>query len=108
MAYQTSASAGVYNSGPPSHASSYPVTSQIGFVNNPESALVPVPKQVPTLTPVASTGPVNAPSSSNGQQQQQSSLSANYTVAPRARRPSEKVADDNLIDLDGLGQSLDK
>lgn len=104
MAYQTSASAGVYNSGhPPSHPSSYPVTPPIGFVNNPESALVAVPKQVPTLTPVASTGPVNA-SSSNGVQQQ----SSNYTVAPRARRPSEKVADDNLIDLDGLGQSLDK
>lgn len=72
-----------------------------GFVQNPESALVPVAKQVPTLTPTTvgvATGATNGGASG----------ASNYTVGPRARRPSEKVADGNLIDLEGLGQSLDK
>lgn len=73
-----------------------------GFVQNPESALVPVAKQVPTLTPTT----VGATATNGGGGG--ISGASNYTVGPRARRPSEKVADGNLIDLEGLGQSLDK
>ena len=72
---------------------------------NPESALVHVPKQVPTLTPTTTTQPLNGGSSSGTGH---NPLVSSYTVAPRARRASEKVLDGNLIDLDGLGQSLDK
>lgn len=81
---------------------------QMGFVNNPESALVPkaVNVNVPTLTP--STPPVAAINGAGGVAGTSQSITSSFTVAPRARRPSEKVADDNLIDLDGLGQSLDK
>lgn len=74
----------------------------MGFVSNPESALVPMPQQAPTLTPTTSV-PTMTSNGGGGQ-----SVSAGYTVAPRPRRASEKLADDNLIDLDGLGQSLDK
>lgn len=75
----------------------------VGFVNNPESALVVVPKEPPTLTP-STAEPSNSVTNGGGHQ----SLTSNYTVAPRARRQSEKVADDNLIDLEGLGPSLDR
>lgn len=85
--------------GAPVYGTTSQYQSGIGFVNNPESALVPVPKPVPTLTPITST-PISTTTTNGG--------SSSYTVAPRARKPSEKVADDNLIDLDGLGQSLDK
>lgn len=99
MAFNATATSSGY--GAPSPTTSHHAYPSPGFVNNPESALVPVPKPVPTLTPTAATV-------SNGSGQSQQSLSAAYTVAPKARKPNEKGTDDNLIDLDGLGRSLDK
>ena len=78
-----------------------------GFVQNPESALVPVPKPLPTLIPTTPATSSTANNVSRGGSAAQS-VSSGYTVAPKTRKASEKVPDDNLIDLDGLGQSLDK
>lgn len=106
MGYNPVGYGGSATANTPSHPYQPTPPTGMGFVQNPESALVHVPKQAPTLTPSAAVVPGTSGQSSataNG-----ASMSSNYTVAPRARRPSEKVADGNLIDLDGLGQSLDK